>query len=87
MKPAHLIAGRFEIADPEKDLLGRGGMGEVYRAMYTHNGIQKRSSFSRRGSGEQPLFQAGRAAGSGRLLRNRLRLEHKEDRQSGHHKS
>jgi len=27
-----LIAGHFEISDPESDLLGRGSMGEVYRA-------------------------------------------------------
>jgi serine/threonine protein kinase/tetratricopeptide (TPR) repeat protein len=32
------IADRFEIRDPEKDLLGRGGMGEVYRATDAHTG-------------------------------------------------
>ena len=26
-----LIGDRFEVADPERDLLGRGGMGDVYR--------------------------------------------------------
>ena len=26
-----VIGKRFEIADPERDLLGRGGMGDVYR--------------------------------------------------------
>jgi hypothetical protein len=28
--PGKIIANRFEINDPEKDLLGRGGRGEVY---------------------------------------------------------
>lgn len=32
MGPNRLIAGRFQINDLEKDLLGRGGMGDVYRA-------------------------------------------------------
>jgi serine/threonine protein kinase len=32
------IAGRFEIRDPEQDLLGRGSMGDVYRATDTHTG-------------------------------------------------
>jgi predicted ATPase len=32
------IADRFEIGDPQKDLLGRGSMGEVYRATDTHTG-------------------------------------------------
>ena len=26
-----IIGGRYEIADPERDLLGCGGMGDVYR--------------------------------------------------------
>ena len=32
MSKSQLIAKRFAIHDPEKDLLGRGGMGDVYRA-------------------------------------------------------
>ena len=30
-----MIANRFVINDPEKDLIDRGGMGEVYRATNT----------------------------------------------------
>jgi hypothetical protein len=33
-----IIANRFEISDPEKDLLERGGMGEVSRATDTQTG-------------------------------------------------
>jgi serine/threonine protein kinase len=32
------IAGRFEIRDPGHNLLGRGSMGEVYRAIDTYTG-------------------------------------------------
>ena len=32
MSTGQLIARRFKIGDPEQDLLGRGGMGNVYRA-------------------------------------------------------
>ena len=32
MSASPFIANRFEISDPEKDLLGRGGMSDVYRA-------------------------------------------------------
>lgn len=31
MSGRQIVGGRFEIADPERDLLGRGGMGDVYR--------------------------------------------------------
>jgi hypothetical protein len=30
MNQSHTIANRFTISDSEKDLLGRGGMGDVY---------------------------------------------------------
>ena len=35
MSASRRIADRFEIRDPEKDLLGRGSMGEVYRGTDT----------------------------------------------------
>jgi len=36
MSTRRAIAGRFEIRNLEQDLLGRGSMGEVYRATDTH---------------------------------------------------
>ena len=38
MGPAQLIAGRFRIDGLEHSLLGRGGMGAVYRATDTLTG-------------------------------------------------
>src|SRR5512136_1560038 len=38
MNAAQLIANRFEIGDLEHNLLGRGGMGAVYRATDTLTG-------------------------------------------------
>ena len=38
MSAARRIANRFEISDLERDLLGRGGMGDVYRATDTQTG-------------------------------------------------
>jgi serine/threonine protein kinase len=38
MSASQLIASRFEISDLEEDLLGRGGMGDVYRATDTQTG-------------------------------------------------
>jgi len=38
MSASPFIANRFEISDPEKDLLGRGGMSDVYRATDTQTG-------------------------------------------------
>ena len=38
MSPTLRIADRFIISDPENDLLGRGSMGDVYRATDTHTG-------------------------------------------------
>ena len=36
MSAGYRIADRFIITDPERDLLGRGGMGDVYRVTDTH---------------------------------------------------
>jgi tetratricopeptide (TPR) repeat protein len=38
MNQSQTIANRFIINDPEKDLLGRGGMGDVYRAIDNQSG-------------------------------------------------
>jgi hypothetical protein len=38
MSASQLIANRFEIGDPAKDLLGRGRMGDVYRVTDTRTG-------------------------------------------------
>jgi hypothetical protein len=38
MSRRQTIANRFAISDAERDLLGRGGMGDVYRATDTQTG-------------------------------------------------
>lgn len=38
MNTSQLISGRLEIRDPQKDLLGRGGMADVYRGRDTLSG-------------------------------------------------
>ncbi len=38
MSTGQILAARFEIADPERDLLGRGVMGKVYRATDSQTG-------------------------------------------------
>jgi len=38
MSTRQIIADRFEIGDLEKDLLGRGATGDVYRGIDTHAG-------------------------------------------------
>jgi len=38
VSPSQLIGGRFRIDDLERDLLDRGGMGAVYRAVDTLTG-------------------------------------------------
>jgi eukaryotic-like serine/threonine-protein kinase len=38
MNKSQTIANRFTINDPEKDLLGRGGMADVYRATDAQSG-------------------------------------------------
>jgi len=38
MSPVQRIANRFEIGNSERDLLGRGGTGAVYRATDTLTG-------------------------------------------------
>ena len=38
IEPRQLIGNRFQIDDPDRDLLGQGGMGEVYRGMDLQTG-------------------------------------------------